>query len=60
MSCHLTSVCQGIFGSATCLLAVLTHDELAVANMGDCAIAVVRQGEIVFRTQEMQHSVSRH
>lgn len=26
--------------------------------MGDCAIAVVRDGEIVFRTQEMQHSVS--
>ncbi len=49
---------QGLFGSATCLLAVLMNDELRVANLGDCAIVVIRDGEIVFRTEEMQHSVS--
>ncbi|KAJ9123408.1 hypothetical protein QFC22_001610 [Naganishia vaughanmartiniae] len=48
---------EGIFGSATCLVATLTENTLRVANLGDCAIVVVRKGEIVFRTEEMQHSV---
>ncbi|KAJ9107288.1 hypothetical protein QFC21_000735 [Naganishia friedmannii] len=47
---------EGIFGSATCLVATLTENTLRVANLGDCAIVVVRKGEIVFRTEEMQHS----
>lgn len=49
---------QGIFGSATCLVAVLADNQLKIANLGDCAIVVVRRGEIIFRTEEMQHSVS--
>ncbi|GHJ85949.1 hypothetical protein NliqN6_2351 [Naganishia liquefaciens] len=47
---------EGIFGSATCLVAVLAENQLKIANLGDCAIIVVRRGEIVFRTEEMQHS----
>lgn len=54
----LIIVVQGIFGSATCLLAVLDGEDLRIANLGDCAIVLVRNGEIVFRTEEMQHSVS--
>lgn len=38
-------------------MAVLTDNQLRIANLGDCAIVVVRNGEIIFRTEEMQHSV---
>jgi hypothetical protein len=50
---------EGIDGSSTALLAILQDDELKIANLGDCACVVVRKGEIVFRTEEMQHAVSR-
>ncbi|KAI9220248.1 phosphatase 2C-like domain-containing protein, partial [Blastocladiella britannica] len=44
-------------GSSTALLAVLTNgDELRVTNLGDCGIAVIRDGELVFRSEEQQHS----
>jgi len=47
---------EGIDGSSTALLAILQDDELRIANLGDCACVVVRKGEIVFRTEEMQHA----
>lgn len=47
-----------MLGSATCLLAVLDDEKLRIANLGDCALVVVRKGQIVFRTEEMQHGVS--
>ncbi|KAI8068526.1 phosphatase 2C-like domain-containing protein [Gongronella butleri] len=47
---------QGIVGSCTACLAVLRHDELRIANLGDCGISVIRQNDYVFRSEEQQHS----
>lgn len=48
----------GTAGSSTALVAVLRDGELSVAHLGDCMLAVVRDGKFVVRTEEMQHSVS--
>ncbi|KAL1408900.1 hypothetical protein Q8F55_005714 [Vanrija albida] len=53
LSCAAT---EGIYGSSTCLLALLHHSTLLVANLGDCSLLVIRRGEVVFRTSEMQHA----
>lgn len=45
-----------IRGSSTACVVVLRGDELRVANLGDCAVTVVRQGDMVYRTEEQQHS----
>lgn len=51
--------CQGLTGgSATALLAVLRDEELRIAHLGDCAVCLVRDGSIVYRSEEMQHAVS--
>lgn len=47
---------QGIHGSSTCLLALLHHSSLLIANIGDCCLLVIRNGQVVFRTSEMQHA----
>ena len=47
---------QEIVGSSTALLAILRHDELRLANMGDCCCSIIRGQEYVFRTEEQQHS----
>ncbi|ORX54043.1 protein serine/threonine phosphatase 2C [Hesseltinella vesiculosa] len=47
---------QGIVGSCTACLAVLRHDELRIANLGDCGISVIRQNDYIFRSEEQQHS----
>ncbi|KAF8493577.1 phosphatase 2C-like domain-containing protein [Gautieria morchelliformis] len=48
---------QGLTGgSATALLAVLRDEELRIAHLGDCAVCLVRDGGIVYRSEEMQHS----
>lgn len=49
---------SGTAGSSTALVAVLRDGELSVAHLGDCMLAVVRDGKYVVRTEEMQHSVS--
>lgn len=47
---------QGLTGgSATALLAVLRDEELRIAHLGDCAVCLVRDGGIVYRSEEMQH-----
>lgn len=53
------SVAEGLVGSSTALLAVLTRDgsELRLAHVGDCCLYLIRDREIVFRSEEMQHSV---
>lgn len=49
---------QGLTGgSATALLAVLRDEELRIAHLGDCAVCLVRDGGIVYRSEEMQHAV---
>lgn len=48
---------EGLQGSATALLALLAEDQLRIANLGDCCLTLIRNGEIFFRTSEMQHSV---
>ncbi|CED84256.1 Serine/threonine protein phosphatase [Phaffia rhodozyma] len=47
---------EGFVGSSTALLAVLKGEELRVANVGDCSLWVIREGRMVFRTEEMQHA----
>ncbi|ORZ33032.1 phosphatase 2C-like domain-containing protein, partial [Catenaria anguillulae PL171] len=48
---------EGFVGSTTALLALLTNgNELRIANLGDCGLVVIRQGEFVFRTEEQVHS----
>ncbi|GJJ14377.1 hypothetical protein Clacol_008641 [Clathrus columnatus] len=47
---------QGLTGSATALLAILRDQELRVAHLGDCALAVVRDGDLLYRSEEMQHA----
>ncbi|ELU41253.1 PP2C domain-containing protein [Rhizoctonia solani AG-1 IA] len=49
----------GIAGSSTALVAILRDGELSVAHLGDCMLAVVRDGKFVLRSEDMQHSVSR-
>ncbi|KAI9307075.1 phosphatase 2C-like domain-containing protein [Cunninghamella echinulata] len=47
---------EGIFGSCTACLAILRHDELRIANIGDCGISVIRHNDYIFRSEEQQHS----
>ncbi|KAG8901414.1 hypothetical protein FRB99_005325 [Tulasnella sp. 403] len=47
---------SGLLGSSTATLAVLANSELRIAHLGDCVVCVVRDGEIAFRSEEMQHS----
>ncbi|KAJ2450676.1 hypothetical protein EV183_004129 [Coemansia sp. RSA 2336] len=47
---------RAVRGSSTACVVVLRGDELRVANLGDCGLTVVRQGDMVYRTEEQQHS----
>jgi len=47
---------EQVKGSSTALLALLRDNTLRVANLGDCGLAVIRQGEYIFRTEEQQHA----
>ncbi|KAI9305723.1 phosphatase 2C-like domain-containing protein [Cunninghamella echinulata] len=56
---HLTTLDaqnEGIVGSTTACIVVLCHDELRVANLGDCGISVIRKNNYIFRSEEQQHS----
>jgi hypothetical protein len=45
-----------ILGSTTACIAILRHDELRVANIGDCGISIIRNNHYLFRSEEQQHS----
>ncbi|GAA5807642.1 hypothetical protein MFLAVUS_001012 [Mucor flavus] len=45
-----------VLGSTTACIAVLRHDELRVANIGDCGISIIRNNHYVFRSEEQQHA----
>ncbi|KAI8140827.1 phosphatase 2C-like domain-containing protein [Fennellomyces sp. T-0311] len=47
---------EGVIGSSTACVALLRNDELRVANLGDCGIAVIRQNSYIFRNEEQQHA----
>jgi serine/threonine protein phosphatase PrpC len=47
---------HNILGSTTACIAVLRHDELRVANIGDCGISIIRNNHYVFRSEEQQHA----
>ncbi|KAG8814163.1 hypothetical protein FRC17_001271 [Serendipita sp. 399] len=51
------SMSEGIVGSSTALLAVLSKNgsELRVAHVGDCCLYLIREKEIIYRSEEMQH-----
>jgi len=48
---------QHITGSSTALVIVLTHGltKLAAANLGDSGFMVIRDNEVFYRSEEMQH-----
>ena len=48
---------QQIIGSSTACLMMLSHSDLKLytANIGDSGFLVLRQGEVVHRSQEQQH-----
>ncbi|CUA74334.1 Protein phosphatase PTC7 homolog fig [Rhizoctonia solani] len=46
----------GTAGSSTALVALLRDGQLSVAHVGDCMLAVVRDGKFVIRSEDMQHS----
>lgn len=54
--CVRASKREGILGSSTALMAILRGDELRIANMGDCVLFLIRDGEPIFRSVEQQHS----
>ncbi|PVU89615.1 hypothetical protein BB559_002245 [Furculomyces boomerangus] len=43
-------------GSSTICLALLRGEELRVANLGDSGLTIIRNGDMIFRTEEQQHS----
>ncbi|KAI8059954.1 phosphatase 2C-like domain-containing protein [Gilbertella persicaria] len=47
---------NNILGSTTACIAVLRHDELRVANIGDCGISIIRNHHYLFRSEEQQHA----
>ncbi|KAJ3323045.1 hypothetical protein HDV06_002491 [Boothiomyces sp. JEL0866] len=47
---------ENIVGSTTVMILLLREDELRIANIGDCAVMVIRGGEPIFRSEEQQHS----
>jgi protein phosphatase PTC7 len=47
---------SGLLGSSTALLAILLDSELRIAHLGDCSIGLIRGNEMIFRSDEMQHS----
>ncbi|KAJ1538621.1 hypothetical protein HK096_001407, partial [Nowakowskiella sp. JEL0078] len=55
-SLRIVSSDPRLVGSTTVLFVVLRNDELHIANLGDCGLMLVRGGELVFRTEEQQHS----
>ena len=54
--CVRASKREGILGSSTALTAILRGDELRIANMGDCVLFLIRNGKLIFRSAEQQHS----
>ncbi|WVQ94097.1 hypothetical protein IAU59_001175 [Kwoniella sp. CBS 9459] len=54
--CLACVLAEGGLGSSTCLLALLHNSTLHIANLGDCCLLLIRRGEVVFRTSEMQHA----
>nr|ODO02146.1 hypothetical protein L204_00873 [Cryptococcus depauperatus CBS 7855] len=54
--CLSCAISEGVNGSSTCLLALLYNSTLHIANLGDCCLLLIRQGKVVFRTEEMQHA----
>ncbi|PWN88305.1 protein serine/threonine phosphatase 2C [Acaromyces ingoldii] len=54
--CVRASRREGILGSSTALIALLRGDELRIANVGDCVLLIIRQGDLLFRSTEQQHS----
>ncbi|CAO3669239.1 unnamed protein product [Rhizopus stolonifer] len=56
---HLTTLDaqnEGIVGSTTACIVILSQDELRIANIGDCGVSVIRRNNYVFRSEEQQHS----
>ncbi|CAO3703306.1 unnamed protein product [Rhizopus stolonifer] len=47
---------SNILGSTTACIAILRHDELRVANIGDCGISIIRNQNYVFQSEEQQHA----
>lgn len=47
---------QRILGTSTAALAILKGDQLRLANIGDSSCLIIRGSEIIFQSEEQQHS----
>ncbi|KAJ3117525.1 hypothetical protein HDU96_006454 [Phlyctochytrium bullatum] len=47
---------EGLVGSTTAMIVIIRDDELRIANIGDCGLMLIRNGEAIFRSEEQQHS----
>jgi len=47
---------ENLVGSTTALVVQLKNDELNIANIGDGGIMILRDYEVIFRSEEQQHS----
>jgi hypothetical protein len=47
---------EGLVGSTTAIIAHLENEEMSIANIGDGGIMVLRNYDIIFRSEEQQHS----
>eukprot|EP00210_Caulerpa_lentillifera_P004292 g4095.t1 len=46
---------NAVIGSSTCVLAILEHNILDIANVGDSELRLLRNGKIIFSTKPQEH-----
>ena len=49
---------SSVEGTSTALLASLCDNRLEIASVGDCSLLLIRDGEIVYRTEEQTHGLN--
>ena len=47
---------EGTLGGSTCCVLLFCRDQLRAANLGDSSFLVIRDGEVVFKSEQQQHS----
>jgi len=53
---HAFEATSHIPGSSTGLIVMLDGDELRASNLGDSGFLIIRDGQVVYRSKEQQHS----
>ena len=53
---HAFEASSQLTGSSTALIVMLDGDELRASNLGDSGLLIIRNGGVVYRSKEQQHS----